>query len=121
MLRPGGVARPASAKAFTTELSRVGSPLPVSVMTGWFIVIYHRRTSTGWTGSLMGCEQRRKYGPGFRGQRMEPNLPTTQEAHPGGLPALPGPYSPPRRKPAGRKPKPGIDAPLTVQVLVRVA
>jgi len=55
-----GVARPASARAFTTELSRVGSPLPVSVMTGWFIVIYHRRTFTGWTGSLMGCEQRRK-------------------------------------------------------------
>ena len=53
-----GVARPASARAFTTELSRVGSPLPVSVMTGWFIVIYHRRTFTGWTGSLMGCEQR---------------------------------------------------------------
>jgi hypothetical protein len=58
MLRPGGVARPASARAFTTELARVGSPLPVSVMTGWLIVIYHRRTFTGWTGSLMGCEQR---------------------------------------------------------------
>jgi len=27
-------------------------------MTGWFIVIYHRRTFTGWTGSIMGCEQR---------------------------------------------------------------
>jgi hypothetical protein len=26
-------------------------------MTGWFIVIYHRRTFTGWTGSLMGCER----------------------------------------------------------------
>ena len=46
------------ARAFTTELARVGSPLPVSVMTGWLIVIYHRRTFTGWTGSLMGCEQR---------------------------------------------------------------
>ena len=57
-----GVARPASARAFTTELSRVGSPLPVSVMTGWFIVIYHRRTFTGWTGSLMGCEQRTQRG-----------------------------------------------------------
>jgi hypothetical protein len=33
-------------------------------MTGWFIVSDHRRTFTGWTGSLMGCEQktqRRKY------------------------------------------------------------
>jgi hypothetical protein len=29
-------------------------------MTRWFIVIYHRRTSTGWTGSLMGCEQRKQ-------------------------------------------------------------
>ena len=27
-------------------------------MTRWFIVIYHRRTCTGRTGSLMGCEQR---------------------------------------------------------------
>ena len=27
-------------------------------LTGWFIVIYHRRTFTGWIGSLMGCEQR---------------------------------------------------------------
>lgn len=31
---------------------------PTSVITGWFIVFYHRRTSTGWIGSLMGCEQR---------------------------------------------------------------
>ena len=29
-------------------------------MTRWFIVIYHRRTFTGRTGSLMGCEQSRK-------------------------------------------------------------
>ena len=27
-------------------------------MTVWFIVIYHSRTCIGWTGSLMGCEQR---------------------------------------------------------------
>jgi hypothetical protein len=26
-------------------------------MTGWFVVIYHRRTFTGWTGSIMGCER----------------------------------------------------------------
>src|SRR4029077_6910329 len=26
-------------------------------MTRWFLVIYHRRTFTGWTGSIMGCEQ----------------------------------------------------------------
>ena len=51
---------------------------------------------------------------------MEPNPQTTQETHPGGLPALAGPYSQPRRKPAGRKPKPGIDAPLSAQALVRV-
>jgi hypothetical protein len=29
----------------------------MSIMTGWFIVIYHRRTFTGWTDSLMGCER----------------------------------------------------------------
>src|SRR5207248_5759859 len=57
MLRPGDVARPAPARTFTTELSWVGSPrIPTSVMTGWLIVIYHRRTFAGWTGSLMGCE-----------------------------------------------------------------
>jgi hypothetical protein len=26
-------------------------------MTVWFIVIYHRRTLTGWTNSLTGCER----------------------------------------------------------------
>src|SRR6266850_108591 len=58
MLRPGGLARPALARTFTTELSWAGSPRnPTSVMTGWFIVIYHRRTFTGWTGSIMGCER----------------------------------------------------------------
>src|SRR5436189_6482066 len=57
MLRPGGAACPAPARAFTTELSWTGSPqMPRSAMTGWFIVIYHRRTFTGWTGSLMGCD-----------------------------------------------------------------
>ena len=58
MLRPGDVARPAPARTFTTELAWAGSPqTPTSVMTGWFIVIYHRRTFTGWTGSLMGCKR----------------------------------------------------------------
>ena len=33
MLRPGDVACPALARTFTTELSRVGSPLPTSVIT----------------------------------------------------------------------------------------
>src|SRR5438552_18065869 len=57
MLRPGGVAGPAPARTFTTELSWTGSPQkPRSAITGWLIVIYHRRTFTGWTGSLMGCE-----------------------------------------------------------------
>src|SRR6266576_7334006 len=61
MLRPGGVARPALARAFTTKLSWTGSPLePMLVMTEWFIVIYHCRIFTGRTGSLMGCEQRRE-------------------------------------------------------------
>src|SRR5260370_41922424 len=61
MLRPGGVARPALARAFTTKLSWAGSPRsPTLVMTEWLIVTYHCRTFTGWTGSLMGCEQRRK-------------------------------------------------------------
>ena len=30
------------------------------VMTEWLIVIYHCRYFTGWTGSLMGCEQRHR-------------------------------------------------------------
>src|SRR6266516_2355780 len=59
MLRPGGVARPALARAFTTKLSWAGSPpRPTLVMTEWLIVIYHCRTFTGRTDSLMGCEQR---------------------------------------------------------------
>src|SRR2546425_12939205 len=59
MLRPGDVARPALARAFTTKLSWAGSPqMPMLVMTEWLIVIYHCRYFTGWTGSLMGCEQR---------------------------------------------------------------
>lgn len=50
-----------SARTFTTKLAWAGSPRkPTSVMTGWLIAIYHRRTCTGWTGSLMGCEQRRE-------------------------------------------------------------
>src|SRR6267154_1239210 len=40
MLRPGDVARPAPARAFTTELAWAGSPrTPTSVITGWLIVI----------------------------------------------------------------------------------
>src|SRR2546425_196442 len=59
MLRPGGVARPALARAFTTKLSWAGSPQsPTLVMTKWLIVNYHCRTFAGWTDSLMGCEQR---------------------------------------------------------------
>jgi len=59
MLRPGSVARPALARAFTTKLSWAGSPQrPTLVMTEWLIVIYHCRTFTGRTDSLMGCEQR---------------------------------------------------------------
>jgi len=50
---------PCSVRTFTTELAWAGSPRnPTSAMTGWLIVIYHRRTFTGWTGSLMGCEQK---------------------------------------------------------------
>ena len=30
---------------------------PFRQLTGWIIVIYHRRTSTGWTASIMGCER----------------------------------------------------------------
>ena len=51
---------------------------------------------------------------------MEPKLQATQKTHPGSFPALPGLDSRPRRKPAGRKSLPGIDAPLTAQALVRV-
>src|SRR5260370_38070283 len=78
MLRPGGVARPALARAFTTKLSWVGSPRsPTLVMTEWLIVTYHCRTFTGWTGSLMGCEQRTQIGKQTEGQanRRHPQSP----------------------------------------------
>jgi hypothetical protein len=56
-LRPNGVACPAPARTFTTELAWMGSPLSsTSVMTRWAIVIHHHRTSTGWIVSIMGCE-----------------------------------------------------------------
>jgi len=51
---------------------------------------------------------------------MDPKLQAPQETHPPSLPPLPGADSRPRRKPAGRKPLPGIDAPLSAQALVRV-
>ena len=52
------VVSPAPARTFTTKLSWAGSPqMPTLARTRWFIVIYHRRTFTGWTGSLMGCER----------------------------------------------------------------
>src|SRR5437899_557684 len=58
MLRPGELARPAAAKTFTTELAWAGSPLcPRRLLLDGLIVIYHRRTFTGWTGSLMGCKR----------------------------------------------------------------
>ena len=31
--------------------------MPTSVLTGWLIFIYHRRTFTGWTVSIMACER----------------------------------------------------------------
>lgn len=51
---------------------------------------------------------------------MDSELQTPQEAHPGGLPSLAGADSRLQRKPAGRKPLPGIDQELTAQALVRV-
>src|SRR6266516_5655328 len=69
MLRPGSVACPAPARTFTTELAWAGLPqVPTSAITGWLIVIYHRRTFTGWTGSLMGCEQMNTDEHGFKGK-----------------------------------------------------
>jgi N-6 DNA Methylase len=41
-------------------------------MTGWLIVIYHRRTFTGWTASIMGCEQ--MHTPGGNGGRPQGQL-----------------------------------------------
>src|SRR2546427_4975456 len=59
MLRPGEFARPAAARAFTTELAWAGSPhCPRRLSLDGLIVIYHHRTFTGWTGSRMGCKQR---------------------------------------------------------------
>jgi len=57
------VASPASARTFTTELPWAGSPrAPGRLSLNGFIVIYHHRTFTGWTGSIMGCEQRTQRG-----------------------------------------------------------
>src|SRR5712691_9059026 len=48
----------ATARTFTTELAWAGSPLcPRRLLLDGLIVIYHRRTFTGWTGSLMGCKR----------------------------------------------------------------
>src|SRR6266446_6021975 len=58
MLRPGELARPAAARTFTTELAWAWSPLrPRRLLLDGLIVIYHRRTFTGRTGSLMGCKR----------------------------------------------------------------
>ncbi len=51
---------------------------------------------------------------------MDSNLQTPQKTHSAGHSPLPGPSPRLRRKPAGRKPLPGIDAPLSAQALVRV-
>ena len=58
--------------------------MPTSVITGWFIVIYHHRTFTGWTGSLMGCERntrkgRRKTTDGTDGKERPQNTQNTQK------------------------------------------
>ncbi len=60
MLRPGDVACPALARTFTTELSRVGSPLPTSVITGRFIVIYHRRFPPAGLAALWAAHEVRR-------------------------------------------------------------
>ncbi len=51
---------------------------------------------------------------------MDAHLQGTQKAHPPSLPPLPGSDPPPRRKPAGRKPLPGIDERRSDEVLLRV-
>ncbi len=51
---------------------------------------------------------------------MDPQLSPPQTTHPPSDPPLPSPHPQPRRKPAGRKPLPGIDAPLTAQGLLQV-
>ncbi|HOW66839.1 MAG TPA: hypothetical protein PK256_16260, partial [Verrucomicrobiota bacterium] len=51
------VASPAPVGAFTTELSRAGSPrFPSRLLLNGFIINYHHRTFTGWTDRVMGCE-----------------------------------------------------------------
>jgi len=47
-------------------------------MTTWLIVIYHRRTFTGWTGSLMGCEQKTQ-----KAQKAQRGSATTKFGQPG--------------------------------------
>lgn len=51
---------------------------------------------------------------------MDKELPAPEETHPRGLPTLTGADSRSYRKPAGRKPLPGIDEALSAQALVRV-
>ena len=50
---------------------------------------------------------------------MDAKLQTPKEAHPRCQSSLPGHHPPPRRRPAGRKALPGIDASLSAQTFVR--
>ena len=51
---------------------------------------------------------------------MDAELPTSKTTHPRCLSSFTGAHSRPRRKPAGRKPLPGINEGLSAQALVRV-
>ena len=52
-------ARPAPVRTFTTELAWAESPQsPKSVISRWFIVIFHRRTLTGWTNQHYGLRDK---------------------------------------------------------------
>ena len=59
-------------------------------------------------------------GPGQRCQIMDSNLQASQKTHPPSHPPFPGSHPRPCRKPAGRKPLKGIDAPLTAQTFLMV-
>src|SRR5260221_14528733 len=83
--------RPAPVRTFTTELAWAGSPQsPKSVISRWFIVIFHRRTHTGWTISIMGCEMKCATKPKRRVLGQSPSLLGDGEGGTGGARVVSG-------------------------------
>jgi len=71
MLRPGHLLALLRSGLLLPSLLGPGRPLsPKSVISRWFIVIFHRRTLTGWTISIMGCTSSRAEARRWLGQQL---------------------------------------------------